>query len=112
MATASEIVRVAHRFNASPEEVFDAWLDEGTAGKWLFATANEQMVEVEIDAHVGGRFVLIDRRDGRMWRIGVSILCWTGRASWYSPSRCRSSPLRRPTSSSTSIPRRRDASST
>ncbi len=57
-------VRVTHRYSASAERVFDAWLDAQFAAKWMFATSNGQMVRAEIDPRVGGTFTFVDRRDG------------------------------------------------
>lgn len=53
---------VTHRFNASPERVFDAWLDPERVMKWMSPKA--EMVRAKIDPRVGGSFSFVDRRDG------------------------------------------------
>ena len=55
-------VVVTHRYAASPERVFDAFLDVGVARRFMFATATGEMTAAEIDARVGGGFTFIERR--------------------------------------------------
>ena len=57
-------VKAIRRFHASPEDVFDAWIDSKKAGLFLFATPTGHMVNVEIDARPGGAFTIVERRDG------------------------------------------------
>ena len=57
-------VRVTRRFEASAEAVFDAWLDEATAGQWLFATPEGERVRAALDPRPGGGFEIVERRDG------------------------------------------------
>jgi uncharacterized protein YndB with AHSA1/START domain len=57
-------VRVSRQIKASPERVFDAWLDAETARTFLFADWTSEVTSSEIDARVGGRFGIVRRWDG------------------------------------------------
>ena len=61
-------VDVSHRFSASPEAVFDAWLDPERIEQWMAAALAEfspgtEFRRATVDAHVGGTFTFIDSRD-------------------------------------------------
>jgi uncharacterized protein YndB with AHSA1/START domain len=58
------VVEVTRRFPLAADRVFDVWLDPDTTRRWLFATPNGLIVECRIEPRVGGRFTIVDRRDG------------------------------------------------
>lgn len=60
-------VRVTRRFRASPERVFDAWLDPEMIGTWMFGPRlrDEEVLRIAVDARVGGAFSFLVRREGQ-----------------------------------------------
>jgi uncharacterized protein YndB with AHSA1/START domain len=57
-------LKVQHRFAASAERVYDAWLDPEKVQKFLYTTGTSDVVRCDIDARVGGKYAIVDRRDG------------------------------------------------
>lgn len=60
-------VSVTRHFDASPERLFDAWLDPEMIGKWMFGPAlrEEEVLRIVADARVGGSFSFLVRRQGQ-----------------------------------------------
>jgi uncharacterized protein YndB with AHSA1/START domain len=56
------VIRVTHRYSASAERVFDAWLTPGQASRFLFRTRTGNVMRCEITPEVGGGFTVTDRR--------------------------------------------------
>jgi len=61
--------RVSHQFKASPERVYDAWLDPNKCRVWMASSLQSMGLagdirRIEIDARVGGRFFFSDMRNG------------------------------------------------
>jgi uncharacterized protein YndB with AHSA1/START domain len=62
MSADTAVVEISRHFDVSPETLFDAWFDPGSVRHWLFATPGGTMERIEIDARVGGRFLIAERR--------------------------------------------------
>ncbi|HEY1601828.1 MAG TPA: SRPBCC family protein [Pirellulales bacterium] len=60
-------IRVTHRYTATAEQVFSAWLDPAQLGRWMFGRnlRDETVVRMEVDARVGGSFSFVVLRGGQ-----------------------------------------------
>lgn len=61
--------KVTHQSPATPEQVYDAWLEPAKVRVWMAAALKQsglegEMVQCEIDPVVGGAFTFTDRRGG------------------------------------------------
>jgi uncharacterized protein YndB with AHSA1/START domain len=59
------IVKVTRLLNATPERVFDAWLDPARARQFLFTRPGQVVVHAEMDVRVGGAFLFVVRNADR-----------------------------------------------
>jgi uncharacterized protein YndB with AHSA1/START domain len=75
MSTASTIeAKVTHRFRASPEEIYEAWLEPEIIRSWMSLDVPDkgigEVMTIETDPQEGGRFLFTDRRadgEARHW---------------------------------------------
>ena len=59
-------VRVEKRFRHPVERVFDAFLDPGRVGDWLFRTPDGVIERADYDPRPGGGFAIYERRAGQV----------------------------------------------
>ncbi len=58
-------VRLTRQIKATPERVFDAWLDADEVSAFLFGDPLSDAISSHIDGQPGGRFSIVRRRAGR-----------------------------------------------
>jgi uncharacterized protein YndB with AHSA1/START domain len=56
------VVRIERTFDASAEEVFDAWTSPEVMRRWLHCEPDWETPEAEVDLRVGGRVRVVMRR--------------------------------------------------
>ena len=66
--TTLQTLRLVRRFDAAPQRLFDAWTDPQLAAGWLFTTPASEAHRCVLDLRVGGRWEIVDRRDGTDYR--------------------------------------------
>ncbi|HEY7121082.1 MAG TPA: SRPBCC domain-containing protein [Solirubrobacterales bacterium] len=58
---AARVVRIERTFEASAEEVFDAWTSEEVISRWFKPMAGWREADAEVDLRVGGRVRVVMR---------------------------------------------------
>lgn len=77
---------VRRRFSVAPGSVFDAWLDPGAIGRWMFGPAlrDEEILHIRVDPRVGGKFSILVRRQGEeIDHVGTYVeIVWPSRLAF------------------------------
>jgi uncharacterized protein YndB with AHSA1/START domain len=60
-ATAQQRVQVSRSIDASPETVFDAWLEPAIMRRWMFHRPTNEISKIDSERVVGGAFSIVER---------------------------------------------------
>lgn len=63
----SVLIQVRHLFRQSPSRVFDHWLAEHQAGRWMFATPQGRMHHLDLELTANDQFRVKEQLNGRVW---------------------------------------------
>lgn len=63
----SVVIQVRHLFRQLPAAVFDHWLAEHRAGRWMFATPKGRMQKVQLEHQQGFKFRVTEHLNGHCW---------------------------------------------
>ncbi|MFC0050330.1 SRPBCC family protein [Rheinheimera tilapiae] len=63
----SVLVQVRHLFRQPPAQVFDHWLAEHQAGRWMFATPQGRMHHLQLELAPNHQFRVTEQIHGRTW---------------------------------------------
>jgi uncharacterized protein YndB with AHSA1/START domain len=63
----SIVIQVRHLFSQLPAAVFDHWLAEHRAGRWLFATPRGRMQNVQLQQLQDLKFLVTEQLDNQCW---------------------------------------------
>ncbi len=62
------IITIVKTFTASPEKIFNAWVDPEWIGRWMFGpdVRDEEIIKLETNPEQGGSFSFVVRRDNEV----------------------------------------------
>jgi uncharacterized protein YndB with AHSA1/START domain len=60
-ATAQQPMQVSRSIDASPEVVFNAWLQPDLIRRWMYRNPTNEITEVKSDGVIGGEFSIVER---------------------------------------------------
>jgi uncharacterized protein YndB with AHSA1/START domain len=61
-----EAITITRRFKATPERLFEAWVNPEVASKWLMTTKKSQ-TQYDLDLRVGGEYSIIRQTDDKFY---------------------------------------------